>query len=165
MFKKIETKDLMINPFEKIGKEWALVAAGKENDYNMMTISWGELGHLWNEDVATIFVRPQRYTKKFVDQNNCFSICFFDKRFPLEICGKISGRDHDKAKEAGITPIFTDNTVAFNEASLVIVCEKIYTDIIKEDSFLDETLRGKTYPKKDYHTMYIGRIKNIYINE
>ena len=37
---------LDMNPFTKIGKEWALVSAGNKNKCNTMTVSWGGVGVL-----------------------------------------------------------------------------------------------------------------------
>ena len=56
-----------MNPFTKIGKEWMLITAGDETKSNTMTASWGGLGIMWNKKVATAYIRPQRYTKEFVD--------------------------------------------------------------------------------------------------
>ena len=63
-FKKIAVEDLMMNPFTKMGKEWMLITAGNETTgINTMTASWGGVGVLWNKNVATAYIRPQRYTK------------------------------------------------------------------------------------------------------
>ena len=37
-----------------------------------MTASWGGFGVLFNKNVAYIFVRPQRFTKEFVDGSDGF---------------------------------------------------------------------------------------------
>ena len=72
MLKEVSYKDLKFNPFRLIGDEWMLVTAGNEKDgCNTMTASWGGIGCLWghNDPVATIYLRPSRYTKEFVDTN------------------------------------------------------------------------------------------------
>ena len=53
--------------------------------------------------------------ERFVDHNDLFTIAFFGENYrpALAYCGKISGRDEDKVKNAGLTPYFTDGTVAF----------------------------------------------------
>ena len=71
-YRKIDLKDLTLNPFTRIGKDWLLITAGTKERYNTMTASWGGVGVLWNKDVATIYIRPQRYTKEFVDANDTF---------------------------------------------------------------------------------------------
>ena len=40
---------LDINPFTKLGKEWALVTAGDKEKSNTMTVSWGGTGVLWGK--------------------------------------------------------------------------------------------------------------------
>ena len=56
-----------INPFEKFNSEWALVTAGTKDKFNSMTISWGSFGTLWFKKVITIYIRPDRYTFKFLE--------------------------------------------------------------------------------------------------
>ena len=66
-FEKIGLTDIELAPFTAFDKGWGLVTAGDAKEYNTMTVSWGGLGTLWNKPVATIYIRPQRYTKQFVD--------------------------------------------------------------------------------------------------
>ena len=69
-FKEVKVEELPFNPFTKIGSEWMLITAGTEEKYNTMTASWGGAGVLWNKNVVTCYIRPQRYTKEFVDAND-----------------------------------------------------------------------------------------------
>ena len=71
---KLTKKDIAnftFNPFTKIGKEWMLISACDEKredkKINTMTASWGGVGVLWNKNVFFCFVRPQRFTKEFID--------------------------------------------------------------------------------------------------
>lgn len=165
MFKKISTLELNENVFKLISKDWILLASGNVNDHNMMTASWGSMGHLWNKDICIAFVRPQRYTFKYMEKYDFFTFNFFQEKYRevLEICGKKSGRDINKAKETGISPIKSDNnSVFFEEAILAIECKKLYYQDIKENNFLDISFNNKVYPEKDYHRIYIGQITNIY---
>ena len=163
--KKIDIANITDNPFKMIGKDWLLITAGTEEKYNTMTASWGEVGVLWNKNVATIYIRPQRYTKEFVDSNDTFtlSVLLEEYRSALQFCGTKSGRDYDKAKETGLTPIEVDGTVAFSQARLVLVCKKLYEDVIKPENFIDKSIESN-YPIKDYHTMYIAEITAAYLN-
>ena len=63
---------------DRIGRQWMLITAGDEQRFNTMTASWGGMGTLFNKPVATIYVRPQRYTYQFTEQQDTFSLCFFD---------------------------------------------------------------------------------------
>ena len=62
MFSRIDPKELDQNVFSMIGEQWMLVTAGTAERCNTMTASWGGLGVLWGKPVATVYIRPQRYT-------------------------------------------------------------------------------------------------------
>lgn len=164
MLKEFDASKLSLNPFERIGNDWCLISAGDENSYNTMTASWGGLGVLWSKSVATIYIRPQRYTKKFVDEADTFTLTFFPDgyRKALAFCGTYSGRDYDKAKETGLTPLFIDGTVTFEEADLVLVCRKLYAQEMSENSFIDKEILENDYPGRDLHTVYVGEIVKAY---
>lgn len=166
-FKIINTSEFNENAIKIIGEEWMLITAGTKNHYNTMTAAWGGIGFLWKEPMATIFIRPQRYTYEFVEQYEDFTLCFFEKEHhkALQFCGTKSGRDYDKAKETGLTPQLTEQgNVYFEEARLVVECKKVYYDDIKPELMIDKSI-DKQYPAKDYHRMYIGFITNIMIKE
>ncbi|MFV0481607.1 MAG: flavin reductase [Campylobacteraceae bacterium] len=156
------------SPIDRFNKEWALATAGKKDDYNTMTISWGTIGYLWERPVAFLFVRPypSRYTHKFTEKYSHFTLTFFDKSLKTKvhkICGNKSGQDIDKAKEAGITPIYlgSEDIVSFEEAKDILVCKKIYTGRFDPEKFLDPSIEN-LYPIKDYHQVYIGEIEKYY---
>lgn len=163
-FQEIDLLKEEMNPFQKIGKEWFLITAGDKDGYNMMTASWGFLGIIWGKNTAISVVRPQRYTKQFIDKEEYFTMSFFGKeqREALAFCGSKSGRDFDKAKETGLTPVFLDETVTFEEAELVLVCKKVYVDEIKKQNFLTMMIPEANYPNQDYHTVYVGEIVKAY---
>ena len=117
-----------VNPFTKFEKDWALLTAGTEERYNSMTIGWGSLGTVWNKDVLTIYVRPDRYTWEFLRDNEYFTVSFFPEscREALAIMGQMSGRDGDKAAAAGLTPRVLLQGITFKEAAETFVCKKIY---------------------------------------
>jgi len=160
LFDHINVKQLISNPFKMIGDDWFLITAGTPQKFNTMTAAWGHLGVLWKKNTVTIFVRPTRFTNQFLQNNQEFSLCFFSEKYRkvLNYCGSFSGRDVDKIKETHLTPVFTEsNTIYFAEAETVIICKKIYSDILKPGLFEDENI-DKHYPMKDYHHLYIGEI-------
>ncbi|MDF2567644.1 MAG: flavoprotein oxygenase family-like protein [Oscillospiraceae bacterium] len=165
-FKQIDIKDVSINPFTLIGDEWLLITSGNEEKYNTMTASWGGVGVIWNKNVATVYIRPQRYTYEFVEKNELFSLSFFDAPYKdaLKICGSRSGRDIDKAKETGLVPVFDCGTTYFNQAKMVLICKKMYFNDIDPEHFLDENIQ-KNYLLEDYHRMYIAEIQKVLIKE
>jgi flavin reductase (DIM6/NTAB) family NADH-FMN oxidoreductase RutF len=160
---EISISDLQFNPFDKIGKEWYLVTSGDISHYNTMTASWGTLGEFWGKPVVNTFIRPQRYTFEFIEQNDLYTISFFspEHKPALSYCGSHSGRDVDKAKETGLTPIALDGTTAFEEAELVFVCKKLYKYVLKPEEMIDKTI-DKWYEAHDYHHCYFAEILKVY---
>ncbi|WP_295154714.1 flavin reductase [uncultured Ruminococcus sp.] len=167
-FKELEPSALVekdFNPFKKIDKEWFLVTAGDENGWNTMTASWGFAGIMWGRQTFTTVIRPQRHTKVFIDKADTFTICFFDEseRKALAFCGSHSGRDCNKAEETGLVPVFTDGTTAFEQAKLVLVCEKAYVQQMNAESFINKDICEANYASGDFHYQYIGVIKKVYV--
>ena len=165
-FKEIAIEDLQLNPFQKISRQWMLITAGDELESNTMTASWGGLGIMWGKNVATAYIRPQRYTKEFVDNNDLFTLSFLpeEKREALNICGRVSGRDvEDKWAEAGVHPYYIDGTTAVEEAEMVLVCKKLYAQEMYPECFIETECDTKWYPQADYHTMYIAEIVKVLV--
>ncbi|NOY22884.1 MAG: flavin reductase family protein [Acidobacteria bacterium] len=163
-WKPINPEELADNVFKLIGKDWMLITAGTEDDYNTMTASWGGMGVLWHKPVATVYIRPVRYTDEFVKKNELFTLSFFEEKYRdvLTICGTISGRNEDKAAIVGLhAEPLPEGGLSFREARLAISCRKLYQDTLKPEHFLDSAIE-KNYPKKDYHNIYIGEITSCW---
>ncbi len=158
--KEINIRDLKENAIKMISDDWALLTAGNENGFNTMTVSWGGIGELWGKDVAFVFVRPQRYTREFIDREEKMTLSFFGGEYKKEMgfCGKNSGRNFDKMKETGLSPVFADGTVYIEEAKHVLVLKKLAVTEMTPDIFIDKTIDGDCYPGKDYHIVYICEI-------
>lgn len=163
MFKSVDPKQLNQNFFSAIGDQWMLITAGTQEKCNTMTASWGGLGILWGGPVATCYIRPQRYTKEFVDREEYFTLAFFGEEYrkALSLCGSKSGREVDKVKECG----FTVRAAAcgapyFEQAELVLVCRKRFAQDM-DPANIPEDIKEKWYPNQDYHTMYIGEIVEV----
>lgn len=164
-FEKIELSALKAEPFAMIGKQWMLVTAEKAGRVNTMTASWGGLGVLWGEDVAFVFIRPQRYTREFVEAAGRFTLSFYGEahRADLAYLGRVSGRDEDKIAAVGFTPRSFDGAPAFEQAQTVLVCKTLYAQPLDPACFLPGCdADGRCYPDKDYHTMYVARIEAVY---
>ena len=101
-FKEIKPEELQKNPFQMIGKEWLLVTAEKDGKANTMTASWGGVGVMWGRNVAFIVIRPQRYTKEFIDASDKLSLSVLDEEYrkTLSYLGSVSGRDEDCQKRS-----------------------------------------------------------------
>lgn len=165
MWKEIKPEEMKDNPFQAIGSDWMLIAAGDEKKANAMTASWGGLGILWNKPVATAYIRPQRFTKGLVDEKEQFTLSFYGEEYRkmLSYMGRVSGADEDKIAGSGLTLAMFDGVPAFEEARMVLVCRKLYAQELEECCFLDSGLVDKNYPEQDFHTMYIAEIQRVYV--
>ncbi len=165
--RSIDPKQLDKNVFSAIGDQWMLITAGTPEHCNTMTASWGGLGVIWNIPSATCYIRPQRYTKEFVDREDYFTLSFFgeEHRKSLQLCGSRSGREVDKVKECGFTVRAADcGAPYFEEAELVLVCRKRFVQPMSPDNMPQE-IKDKFYPQKDYHVMYIGEIVEVLVKD
>lgn len=161
MFRSIDPKALEGNVFSMIGEQWMLITAGTAERCNTMTASWGGLGVMWGKPVAVCVIRPQRYTRTFVEENSYFTLSFLgeDYRKALSLCGSKSGREVDKIKECGFTVAVGEGGAPyFEEARLVLVCRKLYHQDLDPAGFEGPEEDKKWYPGKDYHRMYVGEI-------
>ena len=79
------------------------------------------------------------------------------------MCGTKSGREVNKAEAAGITPFEpSSGCVAFKEARLIMRCRKLYSDQLRESSFLDKSILETWYPSRDFHKVFIGVIEELW---
>lgn len=167
MFKEISTYKIEENVIDLIAKQWMLITAGNKDSYNTMTAAWGGFGFLWNTPVAYIFIRPQRFTFEFAENNDDFTLSFFEKKYKniLSYCGTHSGKEVDKVKETGLTVKQTDaGNIYFEEAKLVVECKKLYYHDVNPENFNDRLI-NRNYPNKDYHRMYIGKVMKCWIKD
>lgn len=165
MFQKIDPKTLNQNVFSAIGDQWMLITAGTADKCNTMTASWGGLGMIWGAPAATCYIRPQRYTKEFMDREEYFTLTFFGEEYrrQLQLCGSRSGRNTNKVKECGFTVAAAEcGAPYFEEAELVLVCRKRFAQPMDPDRIPQE-IKTKWYPKQDYHTLYIGEIVEVLV--
>ncbi len=164
-FDSIDPNNFDHSPFRMIGSDWMLIAAGKGDKVNTMTASWGGMGVIWGRKVAYTVIRPQRYTKEFVDASETFSLNFLDPKKYREIqsmLGSVSGRDVDKIAKAGLTVDRAENAPYFAESDHVFICRKMFAQPLDPACFIDKKADAEWYPDKDYHTLYISEILHIF---
>lgn len=162
-FQEIKPGELQKNPFTMIGKEWLLVTAQKDGKSNTMTASWGGVGVMWGKEVAFLVIRPQRYTKEFIDGSETLSLCVLDEAYrkTLGYLGSVSGRMEDKITKSGLSVVHEGDTPYFEEANTVLICKKLYAQEYRPECFLDAEPAKKWYPDNDFHTMYICEIQKV----
>ncbi|MDD7009348.1 MAG: flavin reductase family protein [Bullifex sp.] len=173
--KEVSIQELQINPYTMFSKDWMTLTAGNDSSgFNTMTVSWGHIGSIWdggngkhNMPTVLCYVRPSRYTKVFMDSEEYFTLSHFPEEYrkALNYLGSHSGRSENKVQTAGLTPVFYENTTYFAEADLVFVCRKLYVQEMTEAGFQDRDLITRNYPRKDFHTLYIGEIVKVLMAE
>lgn len=169
--RKIDISELTVSPFTKWFDDWALVTAADGEKVNTMTVRWGGLGVLWQKNIVTVYVHPDRYTHQFMEKTDKFTVTFFDGyRDALMLLGTVSGRDRDKITESGLTVEWTDGAPAFKEAALTVTCRLLYRQDLLREGFVsqeigDETWGGPRLKDKPLHTMYIGEVIGVYVDE
>lgn len=165
-YRKVDVDSFELKPFQAIGRDWTLISAAKDGVVNTMTASWGGIGVLWGKNVVTVYVRPQRYTREFMDAAGVFTVTLFDgHRKELSVLGSKSGRDGDKIAEVGFHLLTVDGQPTFREGKTAIVCRKLYRGQFQPEHFCALEIADENYPQKDYHYLYIGEILGIYQNE
>ena len=108
-----------------------LLTTKADGKVNSMVIGWGTFGINWGQPVFATYVRESRYTRELLDRNPEFTVNVplepFDKRI-LAVCGRQSGRDLDKVREASLTLVEpeTISVPAIREFPLTLECRVIY---------------------------------------
>lgn len=140
--------------FDLFKNQWALVSAGTLDNYNACTVSWGSFGTLWTRpgqdgQVVTVYLHPARYTQKFFAENDTFTVSFLPQEYKraLGYMGSHTGRNEDKAANAGLTPVEINGSVGFKEANLTFTCRKVYAhQFAKEGIAKDVQEYYKSFP-------------------
>lgn len=164
---KVDPDQLLLKPFHLLDQEWALLVAGAKNP-NPMTVSWGGFGTVWNKPIATVFVRPSRFTFCLLETEPEFTLNVLPEAFKggLELCGSKSGRDLDKWKATGLeqatSEVVTVPRVA--QAVLSLECRVVASMNVSPTKFLEPSLE-LFYPEKDYHRVYLGEVVAAYADE
>lgn len=165
-FNKIELSEISkrVDPIVGMREQWDLVTAEYDGIVNTLTAAWGAFGNVCDKKTVTVYIRPQRYTKKFMDESGRFTMTFFDGHMKeLLYLGTTSGADvPDKIEKAGLHVTHVDGQPTFEEGKLVLVCKTIYKDAFRPENFTDQALAEAAYPDKDYSVMYIAEIEAAY---
>ncbi len=158
-------KYLSMDVFTTFDKGWALVTSGTLEDFNTMTISWGGCGTLWGKPVATVYVKPIRYTHEYLEKNDYFTVSFLplDYREDLFTLGTESGRDGDKVAKTSLTPVAigeNGESVGFQQAAATLLCKKIYRQEL-DVAAMPADVVDQFYLNEAPHTMYVGEVVDV----
>lgn len=170
IMKEIKLTEVSENLVKLISKDWMLVTAGTADSYNMMTASWGFMGHIWGHDMAEIVVRQERYTKEFIDRTGRFTLSFFPHEMTkaLQYMGSHSGRTSDKMAYEPLRPeVLPTGQITFCGARLVIECDVVYHDPLDPSKFVNTDLYKEWYGegKGGLHERYYGKIVRVWVAE
>ncbi|MBR2716194.1 MAG: flavin reductase family protein [Oscillospiraceae bacterium] len=137
---------------------------------NSMVIGWGHVGRIWNRPVFIAYVRDCRYTRELLDQNPEFTVNVpvngFEKK-AFAVCGTKSGRDMDKLREAGLTPVepVAVSVPAIREYPMTLECRVIYREE-QDAARLPGEIRDKFYTvETGNHIAHYGEVLAAYILE
>lgn len=100
--------------------------ADKEGKANIITVAWA--GTICtNPPMVSISVRPERYSYSMMKETGEFVLNLTTKElvYATDYCGVKSGRDVDKFKELGLTPVPADQVKAplIGESPVNIECK------------------------------------------
>ncbi len=162
--KKINIKEAKFNPFTLLSDDWGLITVCSGDQENAMTISWGGFGHLWNQDVLYLFVRPQRHTYAMLDES-VVAVTFLEPghRKALGYLGSASGASEDKISQCGLHAIRDEKGLYFEESAFLFTGEILYRESLKEDAFLDPSLVKTFYEKGDFSELIVFSVKEVHV--
>jgi flavin reductase (DIM6/NTAB) family NADH-FMN oxidoreductase RutF len=165
---ELSLTDVFKCTYDKFDNGVLLVSAGSDGRKNIMTIGWGLIGILWREPVFMVAVRDSRYTHELIEETNEFTVNIpgDDMGEAIKLCGSVSGRDHDKFKETGLTAVAGKNVQApiISECLLHFECTVIGKTQVTPEKLSEEVLQS-CYPRDDFHTLYYGKILSVYGEE
>ena len=164
-YRQVSPENIPGNFIKMVSNDWMLITAGGKEKFNMMTASWGGIGVLYNKPVAICFINPARYTYQVIENSDTYTLTFYTEAYrdALKYCGSKSGRDEDKVKGSGLTPVETANgAMAFGEAWMIIECKKLVSQSISLDAINNKEEQSKR-ASQPMHKMYIGEILNVWV--
>lgn len=131
---------------------------------NLLTLGWGQLGPAYHgHPVFIIAVTPLRYSWRFLEEVPEFVIAVPDDslRPAVELCGTRSGRDLDKFRAAGLTPVPSVHVRAPSilECPINVEC-RVYTRVAPPHLLLTPEHRQR--PLDQQHTIYFAEVLGTY---
>ncbi|MEW6366583.1 MAG: flavin reductase family protein [Acidobacteriota bacterium] len=164
---KADPAELLMRPYSLIDRRCALLATGRAQP-NLMTVSWGGFGTIWNRPVTTVYVRPTRYSHTLISAYPEFTLNFLPeiRRAALDYCGTYSGRTVDKWKGAGLQPERSECVAVPRVAGsdLAVECRVIASFVFDPSRIIEKSIE-ELYPGHDYHTAFIGEVLAVWKSE
>ncbi|MEM2118033.1 MAG: flavin reductase family protein [Candidatus Bathyarchaeia archaeon] len=120
---------------------------GKNGKPNIITLAWAMPTSI-NPPLVAISISPRRHSHSLIEETKEFVVNIPTINILKEtlFCGRVSGRDHDKFKEIGLTPL---------------PAKKVKSPAIKECVAHLECKLHSQFTTGD-HTIFIGEIVDAY---
>ena len=138
-----------------------IVSNDKQGKANPMTIGWGTVGVIWGRPVFLALVRHSRYTFSCLEHTGDFTINVAPPEMKdiVEYCGSVSGRNHDKVAEKGLTLLRAEKVSSplIQECVLHYECRVIHKHDLAPETLAREII-PQYYPSDDFHRVYYGQI-------
>lgn len=147
-----------------------VIARDADGKANPMTIGWAQLGVVWSIPAVSVLIRESRYTHTCIGRSESFTVCVprpGELQEALALCGSKSGRDTDKAVEAGLNlvPAQRIDTPIIEACGLHYECEVIARSQQAKSDFGSKAtgILGKYYAQGDHHLVVHGRLVAAYV--
>lgn len=123
---------------------------GKDGEPNIITLAWVMPTSI-DPPLVAIGIRPERHSHRLIEETREFVINIPTMKTLKEtlFCGRRSGRNYDKFKETGLTPL---------------PAKKVKSPIIKECVAHLECKLHSQFTTGD-HTIFIGKIVEAYADK
>ncbi len=138
--------------------------SNKDGEQNLLTLGWGQIGPSYHKNpIFSIAVAPPRYSWHFLEEVPEFVIAVPDEslRPAADLCGTKSGRDLDKFKAAGLTPVPSLHVrpPSIAECGINVEC-RIYNSVAPPHMLLTPEHRQASV--EDQHTIYFAEVIGTY---
>lgn len=163
---KVNYTELLAETFSTMSKMGLLLVSCDANGKpNAMAIGWGTIGIIWGKPIFAVLVRPSRYTHGLIEVTGDFTVNVPTAELSdaVMFCGTVSGKDHDKFKEKGLTAVHSNDVKSpiIDECIIHYECKVVHKNyVLKENIFDDGVLSA--YRSGDFHTIYYGEILGTY---
>ncbi len=123
---------------------------GKAEKPNIITLAWAMPTSI-SPPLVAVSIAPRRHSHRLIEETKEFvvNIPTMEILNQTLFCGRVSGRDHDKFKEANLTPLSA---------------KKVKPPIIKECVAHLECKLHSQFATGD-HTIFVGEIVEAYANK
>lgn len=164
-YKHFEKLEIDKDSGSLFGPRVYLGTAGNRDNYNSLTLGWGASGVLWGKPAAIVYIRENRFSYRYFEKYPVFVLSWYPEKYmkPLyKVFGSKSGKDTDKEKLSGFTPVETPNGgVTYLEADKVVICRKELRQKVPQEA-VPEEWRVRLCRDKLVHIQYTGEVLSIW---